>query len=244
MGKFELHFKPFGDSALLIEWPKEINEIILEDIRNLSLKLERFGIEGVLDVNFVYSSMLVSYDKSVLSENNLIKFIKKVYKEDYSDKLATGKTWNIPVCYDFGLDLETVLKEKELSREDFILLHSSPYYTVYGIGFLPGFLYLGGLNKDLIIPRKKVPRINVFKGAVAIGGNQTGIYPQDSPGGWHIIGKTPISLFDSNKEDPTFIKPGDKIKFYSVSKPRFELLEIEIESAVFDINNTVYDSSN
>jgi len=188
--------------------------------------------------------MLITYDKTILFKNDLIKFIKKIYKEDYSDELANRKTWNIPVCYDFGLDLETVLNEKKLNREDFISLHSAPYYTVYGIGFLPGFLYLGGLSDQLAIPRKEIPRISVFKGAVAIGGNQTGIYPQDSPGGWHIIGKTPISLFDSHKEDPTFIKPGDKIKFYSVSKSRFELFEIEVDAAVFDINNTVHDSSN
>ena len=244
MSKFELHFKPFGDSALLIEWPSEISKDILDDIRNLSLKLERLDLVGIDDINFVYSSMLVTYSKHILSKSDLVKYIKKIYKAANSEELTARKTWNIPVCYDFGLDLETILDEKKLSKEDFISLHSSPHYTVYGIGFLPGFLYLGCLNDQLVIPRKEIPRIDVFKGAVAIGGSQTGIYPQNSPGGWHIIGKTPISLFDSNKEDPTFIKPGDKIKFYSVSKSRFKLLEIEIEYEVYDFNKKVHDSSN
>jgi inhibitor of KinA len=241
MSKFELQFKPFGDSALLIEWPPEISKNILDDIRNLFQKLDGFGLEGVSDINFVYRAMLVNFDKDILAKNDLIKYIKKIYKEDYSGEFPAVKTWHIPVCYDLGFDLDTVLTKKGLHKKDFISLHSAPYYRVYGIGFLPGFLYLGGLSTQLEIPRKEVPLIDVFKGAVAIGGRQTGIYPQNSPGGWYIIGKTPIRLFDRKKEVPTFIKPGDKLKFYPVSKAQFQLLEIEIESDVYDFNKEIYD---
>ena len=137
--------------------------------------------------------------------------------------------------------LEEISINKQLKIEKIIELHTAPFYTVYGVGFLPGFLYLGGLNKELITARKEVPRIDVFEGSVAIGGNQTGIYPQHSPGGWQIIGKTPIPLFDSKKEDPTFIKPGDRIKFYAVSKSKFDIIEIELDAGVYDFKKVVND---
>ena len=115
--------------------------------------------------------------------------------------------------------------EKELSIDEIISLHSEISYTVYGIGFLPGFLYLGGLNNKLHFPRRNMPRMEVVKGSVGIGGGQTGIYPQTSPGGWHIIGKTPINLFDVNSEIPCFINSADEVKFVPVLKEEFHLIE-------------------
>ena len=117
----------------------------------------------------------------------------------------------------FGVDLEVISKEKGLTKEQIITLHSASVYTVYFIGFLPGFLYLGGLNEKLHIPRKSTPRLQIKKGSVAIGGNQTGVYPNESPGGWNIIGNTPISFFDVSKDKPCFAKAGDGIVFHSIS---------------------------
>jgi inhibitor of KinA len=233
MNKFELKFKPYGDTAILIEWPSEISESILEDIRIFSQKIQSSNVKGIIDVNFVYASLLVVYEN--LDCVALCDTLRRIYLDSSLHKLEKQNVWYIPVCYEYGLDLEEILANKKLNKKDFVSIHTAPFYTVYGVGFLPGFLYLGGLNEELFTPRKEVPRIEIEKGSVAIGGNQTGIYPQNSPGGWHIIGKTPVPFFDSNKKDPTFVKPGDKIKFYSISKSRFKLLEIEVESEVYNL---------
>lgn len=239
MNKYKLQYKSFGESALLIEWPQQISEGILDDIRLLYQKLKASSIKGIEDINFVYHAMLVVYDRAYLNKENLISNIEKMYAELNSRTVEQLITWNIPVCYDFGLDLSFVLQEKNMSRESFIQLHTEPLYKVFGVGFLPGFLYLGGLHKQLEIVRKQTPKLDVFEGAVAIGGNQTGIYPQESPGGWHIVGKTPVRLFDSSKEPPTFIAPGDQVKFYAISEARYKVLEIEISTGIYNYNRGI-----
>ena len=118
-------------------------------------------------------------------------------------------------------------------------MHSKAIYSVYLIGFLPGFMYLGGLDYTLHIPRKKEPRIRVPKGSVAIGGEQTGIYPQQSPGGWNILGNTPINLFDKSKDIPCFAKPGDKVKFFQISEDEYKLIEKEVELDLYELNKEV-----
>ncbi|GAB1309167.1 5-oxoprolinase subunit PxpB [Urechidicola sp. KH5] len=239
MNKYNLEYKSLGESALLIEWPQQISEVILNDIRLLHQQLKATSIVGIKDINFVYHAMLVVYDRAYFNKENLISHIQNIYTELNSETLEQSKTWNIPVCYDFGLDLSFVLQEKNMSRESFIQLHTEPLYKVFGVGFLPGFLYLGGLQKQLEIARKQTPKLDVFEGAVAIGGNQTGIYPQESPGGWHIVGKTPVRLFDSSKENPTFIAPGDQVKFYAVSEARYKVLEIEISTGIYNYNSGI-----
>ena len=219
MAAYNLTYKPFGERAILIEWPQVINEAILEDIINFKEKILNFNIESLVELKSAYCSLLISYDifyKGFESESGIIDKI-------YNTKKVSTKTeailWKIPVCYDacFGVDLEVISKEKGLTKEQIITLHSASVYTVYFIGFLPGFLYLGGLNEKLHIPRKSTPRLQIKKGSVAIGGNQTGVYPNESPGGWNIIGNTPISFFDVSKDKPCFAKAGDGIVFHSIS---------------------------
>ena len=149
--------------------------------------------------------------------------------------------WKIPVCYDavFGIDLEAISKEKNLSKEEIIKRHSQAIYTVYFIGFLPGFLYLGGLDESLHVPRKSTPRLQIEKGAVAIGGNQTGVYPTESPGGWNIIGNSPIEFFNPKLETPCFAKAGDKISFKPITIQEFKTIKILVEAGVYQIESEV-----
>jgi inhibitor of KinA len=151
--------------------------------------------------------------------------------------------WQIPVCYndEFGIDLEFVSKQKSLTKTQIIQRHSQVNYRVFFIGFLPGFLYLGGLDKSLHIPRKSSPRLAVKKGAVAIGGSQTGIYPGVSPGGWNIIGNSPISFFDVTKEQPCFAKAGDFIQFKSVSIEEYRDIKEQVIRGVYKIQQTTRD---
>ena len=114
-------------------------------------------------------------------------------------------------------------------------MHISSLYTIHGIGFLPGFLYLGGLTEELYTPRLKVPRLVIKKGALGIGGSQTGIYPQESPGGWNIIGNTPVSMFEINKKTPCLFTPGDEIKFQSISIEEYKVIENDVLNEVYNL---------
>lgn len=243
MGNYQLTYKPFGESAILIEWPQIISKKILNDIRIFVAKIESENSENILELNFIYCSLLIIYN----SKNNCFNEIKNSLISLYDNEvIVPAKSekilWHIPVCYDekFGIDLIYLSSEKKISVEKIISLHSSVDYTVYGIGFLPGFLYLGGLSDKLYFPRRNSPRLNVPKGAVAIGGNQTGIYPQSSPGGWHIIGNTPISLFDVKKETPCVITPGDEIRFKKITKEEYEVIKIAQEQGSYKLKRVIH----
>ena len=146
-------------------------------------------------------------------------------------------------CYDIslGIDLEDVSERLQLSQEELVFMHTNQQYTVYGIGFLPGFMYLGGLPKALEIPRKETPRLKVPQGAVGLASRQTGIYPQESPGGWNIIGNCPVTIFNVHNAPPCFVNMGDKIQFYPISKAEYDLHKIENEVGVFKLEKQELD---
>jgi len=244
LGNYQLTYKPFGESAILIEWPQIISKEILNDIRVFVAKIEYKNNENILELNFIYCSLLIIYN----SKNNCFNEIKNTLISLYDNEMIvtvkSEKTlWHIPVCYDekFGIDLIYLSSEKKITVEKIISLHRSVDYTVYGMGFLPGFLYLGGLSDKLNFPRRNSPRLIVPKGAVAIGGNHTGIYPQSSPGGWHIIGNTPISLFDVKKETPSVITPGDEIRFKEISKEEYEVIRIAQKQGSYELKRVIND---
>lgn len=241
MKQFELTYKPFGERAILIEWPSKIDKSILRDIIDFKTKIISNKIEQILEVKNVYNSILVIYDLFIFDFNKEIKLLKSIYLNSNFDAKIQSKLWKIPVCYDdkFGLDLELISKENKLSKQEIIRQHSGVNYTVYFIGFLPGFLYLGGLDKALHFPRKSTPRLQIEKGAVAIGGNQTGVYPNASPGGWNIIGNSPINFFDVSKEKPCFAKAGDQIQFFSVSEKEYQDIKTLVDANVYQLESEV-----
>lgn len=234
-----LTYKAFGEKAILIAWEAIISEEILADIvvfRHQILEKKQLQIS---DCVVGYHSLTVVYKDAVEKIDFEIEQLKKIYNTKTEGIKKEKTLWKIPVCYDacFGLDLEVISEKNNLSIEQIIHLHTNTVYTVYFIGFLPGFLYLGGLDAQLHTPRKATPRLTVEKGAVAIGGSQTGIYPQHSAGGWHIIGNTPILCFDVNKSPPCFAASGDTIQFVSVDLATYQNLEKAIKAGTFDIKN-------
>ena len=241
MSLFKLTYKSFGDRAILVEWPKEINTVILEDIINLKNKIERMIIELIVEIRISFNSLLIIYNKIFVSLEREIANIDKIYCLNASPQKTNKVLWKIPVCYDdrFGLDLGVISKQKKMSKPDIINLHSQTSYTVYFIGFLPGFIYLGGLDEALNIPRKSSPRLSVKKGSIAIGGNQTGVYPNSSPGGWNIIGNSPINFFDVSKEIPCFAKAGDVIQFYPISVKEHQDIKTLVNANVYQIKSQV-----
>ena len=236
---FKLRYKSLSLHAVLVEWPAEISEVILEDVLILKAKIENSLIKEVVQVNSAYNSLVIFYVNSFVSFGERISIIDKIYSTKNNAISVVSQLWKIPVCYDesFGLDLETISIEKKRSKEDIIKQHYAAIYTVYFIGFLPGFLYLGGLDKSLHVLRKSIPRLQVEKGAVAIGGNQTGIYPNESPGGWNIIGNSPLNFFDVSKEKPCFAKAGDRVQFYPISLKTYKNIKALVAADVYQLEN-------
>lgn len=226
----EITYKPFGKQAILIEWESRINEFILNDILTFKAKIIAEKQSSFVDIVQGYHSLTFIYKNAILDFDKEVSFLKTIYSSTLKEEKLASFLWQIPVCYDheFGIDLQEISLQKELAIDEIIDLHSDTIYKVYFIGFLPGFLYLGGLNEQLFVDRKSNPRLNVVNGSVGIGGRQTGVYPNNSAGGWNIIGKTPINFFNVNKDSPCFAKAGDCIKFNSISLEEFYHIENEI----------------
>ena len=208
--------KVLGESSLLLE-PEKVE---LEQIHSLTSVIENAGLDGIIDVVPAYSSLAVIFDGARWGHQALIKAIEDLPEKKSSKEIS----WNlieVPVCYDLGLDWIEVIEHTGLSKDDIIELHSSQTYTLAMIGFIPGFVFLDGLNAHLTVPRKPNPRTVIPGGSIGIGGNQTGIYSLESPGGWNIIGRTPISFFDSSENPPTELKAGDSVKFIPISEEEF-----------------------
>lgn len=219
---FSLTYQPFGAHAVLISWPNIIDSAVRKDIHIYEAKILSKFQDHIPETVVAYSSLTLFFKKNTVV-GNLISPLKDLY-------IATGETlknechiWKIPVCYEtsFGMDIKGLAAGKGFSISEVIAMHTAPLYEVYFIGFLPGFPYLGGLDSRLATPRLEIPRIGVPKGAVAIGGNQTGVYPSESPGGWHIIGNTPISFFDVNASVPCFLTVGDQLKFIPINEKEY-----------------------
>jgi KipI family sensor histidine kinase inhibitor len=205
--------KPLGDSAILIQLGDAIDPALNARVHALDAILQT--IPAIIETVPAYCTLLVHYDplKSTYNEiKNLIE--EKLARVDDSTQRPSRRL-EIPVLYGgaSGSDLEPVATTLALSPSELIRLHSEREYTVYMMGFTPGFPYLGILNEKLTMPRMSTPRTRVPAGSVAIAGSQTGIYPVDSPGGWHIIGHTPLKLFDPTSETPFLFSPGDTVKF-------------------------------
>jgi len=211
-------FRIAGDRGLLLEYGDAIDPEINRKVRSMAIALDKKKLPGILEYIPTYRS-IIFYD-SLLTDASKIEDQVLALEDQLSEiSIPPPETVKIPVCYggDFGPDMGFVAKTRDLAVEDVIRIHSEPEYQIYMIGFTPGFPFLGGLPEVLHTPRLQTPRKVVPAGSVGIANNQTGIYPIDSPGGWQLIGRTPLSLFDPRKPNPFLLKAGDKLKFYSIS---------------------------
>jgi inhibitor of KinA len=218
----QLIYRKFGEQAILLSWGDSINHDVSADIALFNKKILTELSEYIIETVTAFCSLTV-YVKQGVDQNKVITILKKSYHSKDEADAIKPKIWDIPVCYDptLGIDIEGVAKQKQMSVEKLIKYHSQVKYTVDFLGFLPGFPYLSGLNPLLFTKRLQTPRLSVAKGSVAIGGNQTGVYPISSPGGWHIIGRTSVDFFNVNNNPICFIKPVDIIKFTSISLEEF-----------------------
>lgn len=226
---------PLSERAVTIEFGTEVNEQAWLNVGALNKLLQQQPFEGFITTVPAYASLTVFYDPLIISQSVMTGadcfekvsiFIKSLVSQISVDNNAPGPIITIPVCYGdpFSPDLGEVAATHLLSKEEVIRLHTETIYTVYMIGFMPGFAYMGGLSKTLATPRRSKPRASVPSGAVGIAGEQTGIYPLDTPGGWQIIGQTPLQLFDVNLAQPSLLKSGDQVKFTPISIDEFHRL--------------------
>lgn len=233
------HIKRYGETALLLEWEAEIDPKILQNMLDFK-KILLESLEGEFEIVSLYWSILLIWDKPNLNINDLKDDIHALYDNSLVNKKSKRvvTTWELPVYYgkEVAWDMESIVSASGLDSKQIIEKHCGATYTVYGIGFLPGFLYLGGLHKKIHKDRLAMPRAKVPKGAVGIAGEQTGIYPQGSPGGWNIIGNCPIPLFDVNRYPPSFVKAGDRIYFKQVRKETFLEWKAMVETPDFNPN--------
>lgn len=216
-----LNIIPSGDSILII---KSLNKITSNKLNSTVDKISSSNISEIEDILILKDHIGIFYNPYKSTYKKLKSKINSVLSDDSIRIISNKKkNWKIPICYnsELALDIENVSNTLKINTKEFIKKHIKSCYDVDMIGFLPGFLYLGGLNNSLSLPRKKVPRKIIPKGSIGIAENQTGIYNIESPGGWNIIGRTPYELFDKNSEPPIKIKQGDTITFYEVKINEF-----------------------
>jgi len=212
---FKPKIVPAGDSAVLVQFGNGIDLITNHRVHALATLINGSPFAGVLETVPAYGTLLVHYDPRLLSLVQIRNYLREKITQIHDNLSRTPKQLEVPVSYggEHGIDLETVARHCQLQIEDVIRIHSERTYTVFMMGFTPGFPYLGKLDDALLMPRLETPRTRVPAGTVAIASSQTGIYPIDSPGGWQLIGWTPLQLFNPESETPFLFSPGDEVKF-------------------------------
>ncbi len=218
-----VRFLPCGDSGLTIEFGNEISEQINRKVCSLGKKIKESNIRGVVEIVPTFRSLFVTYNPICISYSSLVKKVKALISDNTDSHKKKKRVIEIPVCYggEYGEDLNWVAEHAGLTPKEVIEIHSKPEYLIYMLGFLPGFAYLGGLDKRIYAPRLENPRTRIPAGSVGIGGEQTGIYSLDSPGGWRLIGKTPVKPYDSERDVPILYQAGDYIKFVPITEDEF-----------------------
>ncbi len=213
-----------GDRGLLLEFGNEISIEVNEKVKQMDFAIRNERIDGIVETIPTYRSLLIIYNPLVISIDKMRERLSLIEARLKKLPFPKPKLMRIPVVYGgtYGPDLEGVARYHQITTDEVIRLHCSKPYLVYMIGFMPGFPYMGDLPERLATPRLKTPRLSVARGSVGIAQRQTGIYPMESPGGWLIIGRTPIKLFYPDKEPPALVQIGDLIQFYQINEKEFE----------------------
>ncbi|MBS7636317.1 5-oxoprolinase subunit PxpB [Candidatus Bathyarchaeota archaeon] len=221
-------YLPFGDSALIVEFGDVIDLAVNNKVIALNDALSNVGIKGIEELVPTYRSLLIRYNPDKITYKQLVLRVKEIEKtlEKRTIKIE-GRKLVVPVAYGgvYGPDLGYVAQYHGLTEEQVIKIHSGKDYRVYMIGFVAGFPYLGDVPEEIATPRLENPRLKVPAGSVGIAERQTGIYPCEAPGGWRIIGRTPIKLFDPQRQPPALLKPGDIVKFEPISEEDYVRIE-------------------
>ncbi|MGY8609131.1 5-oxoprolinase subunit PxpB [Bacillus altitudinis] len=234
--KDTITFHPLGDAAIVIQAGTDISEDIHERVKQLFSCIEQYPFEGYVEAVQAFTNVTVFYEPYKVYQSAQLKqraispyewvkdYIENLLEDNWQEgNQVKRRIVDIPVCYggELGPDLEEVARINDLTPEEVVRIHTSGTYLVYMIGFAPGFPFLGGLSEKIAAPRRQTPRMSIPKGSVGIAGKQTGVYPISTPGGWQLIGQTPLSLFRPNAERPSLLKAGDEVRFVQLSEKEF-----------------------
>lgn len=221
-----VRFLPCGDRAVTVEWGSTIDEHINRQVHAFARKVEELSHPAITEVVPTYRSATVHYRPEVFSYEELNQLLAPL-AQGSAEEAEELPVVEIPVCYggEYGPDLLEVAQHCSLTPEEVIARHTAPTYRIYMLGFTPGFPYLGGMDPSIAAPRRKEPRIHIPAGSVGIAGEQTGVYPIVSPGGWQLIGRTPLRLFDPQREQPILLSAGAGIRFVPIDEETFRKME-------------------
>ncbi|KML08016.1 5-oxoprolinase subunit PxpB [Rossellomorea marisflavi] len=225
--------RPLGDHALVIEAGSSIDHATHVKVRSICSAIEEADPAWITDIVPAFTTVTLHYDPMKLEHPDRLPYetvmnrIHTILSSIPPGAEEEPRTIEIPVCYggEFGPDLESVAEWNDLTPEKVIELHSASPYLVHMIGFSPGFPYLGGMPEEIATPRRKEPRLRVPRGSVGIAGSQTGIYPLESPGGWQLIGRTPVALFDTQACPPGILQAGDRLRFKPITPQEYKEME-------------------
>ena len=230
----EMELQPYGDQAILINFQQKVHLDVNQQVMDIYHTIKHSKLPGVTFLIPAYCSLVIGYDPAIAPYNHLRKVLLNL--EVQKQKTPPGRALQIPVCYEkpFALDLDYVLNRTKLTADEIIDLHTSQPFHVFMMGFLPGFAYMGPLSKALQCARKDTPRTRVPAHSVGIAGNQTGIYPHEAPGGWQIIGQTPLPTFRPQEENPFLLGAGDKVQFTAIDGNQHVDIIKQVEQGIFD----------
>ncbi|GIO24505.1 5-oxoprolinase subunit PxpB [Oceanobacillus sp. J11TS1] len=225
----------YGDRGVRIQFGNTIDRQVNGNVHRFASLLEKYPVKGVEEWIPAYTSLTIYYNPMEITYTALEKELNQLQKIMGEIDAPVSRKITIPVCYEkeFALDIEDVAAYHQLSFQEIIRLHTEPHYYVYMMGFMPGFPYLGGLSEKLVMPRLKNPRSVVEQGAVGIADQQTGIYPLQSPGGWRIIGKTPVRLYDVRKEEAVLLRAGDILQFEPINLETYFKIEEAVQNGSY-----------
>ena len=231
----EVRYLVSGDSSVCVEFGNEISPDINRKIRAFKIAVEKSGIPGIVETVPTYRSLLVHYKPEVIGYKAITEKFKSLMGTLDNIEIPPPTVIEIPVLYggEMGPDIENVASHNGKTVEEVIKIHTSQEYLIYMIGFIAGFPYLGGMSREIAAPRLKSPRVKIEGGSVGIAGEQTGIYPVASPGGWQLIGRTPLKLYDAEREKPVLLEAGQYIKFRAVDEAEYEAIEKQVEAGTY-----------
>lgn len=229
--------KPVGDQGILLSFGNEISYEVNGKVTDFVSAFKETKPAGIIDIIPAYCTVLISYDPFQWEYKEIKEFIEESLTQKGETSVKSKRVFEIPVCYggEFGEDMGFVSEHTGLTEEEIIARHSQPDYLIFMMGFLPGFTYLGGMDEKLITPRLENPRLSIPGGSVGIASAQTGIYPLESPGGWQLIGRTPVKPYDPNRDPYILYEAGDYIRFVPINKEEYYSIEEEIENGNYEI---------
>ncbi|MFR0597105.1 5-oxoprolinase subunit PxpB [Limosilactobacillus mucosae] len=234
---------PVGDQALAIEFANRIDPVVNRHLQQIGRYILKQHLSAVKTIIPAYRTLTVTFDGSQTSFEELKDQLKPLIEQSMSAPLPPSKTWLIPVCYGgkHGPDLDDVARFAGLSAEEVVNEHVSKAYLIYFLGFLPGFAYMGSVDRKIAMPRLEQPRLAIPAGSVGIAGKQTGFYPVASPGGWRIIGQTPLKLYDE-KNPASFYHAGDSVKFFAVDEDEFQKIQLADQLGKYQVKAVTSDA--